>query len=184
MKNSIQLSLDKRVVTLFLSTLIGVGGVAYNVKSTAQTTASAIPTGGTCALLLTLPVPYGVTVSSYQTGYNFIGQITFLSATTAKFSGRGVNPTFNKDDSPYIAADGVGILDLNDWNVTITPMTSTNGFGGGYLLNFSGSALGGQKNFSLTGVPANNGKTIMLVSTGNGTASNPGLGPGSGLCQV
>lgn len=194
MKNSIQLSLDKRVVTLFLSTLIAVGGVAYNVRSTAQTTASAIPTSGTCALLMTLPVPYGFDIAAnissnnvrgvYQTGYNLIGQVTFLSDKSGKFSGRIVNPTFNSSNSPFIADDGQGIIDINNFNVTISPMSSSNGFSGGYLFSFSGSIQGKPVGFTLTGVSANNGKTVMLVSTGSGQSGNPGFGPGSGLCQV
>ena len=139
MKNLNQLTFDKRVVSLFLITLIAVGGVAYNVKSTAQTAASSIPTSGTCALLMTLPIPYGFNVAAnttggvtgvYQTGYNLIGQVTFTSATSGKFSGRIVNPTFNSANSPYIANDGVGVIDLNDFNVVISPMSNSNGFSG------------------------------------------------------
>ena len=194
MKNLNPLNFDKRVITLFLSTLVAVGGVAYNVQSKAQTTTSSIPTSGTCALLMTLPIPYGFNVAAntdsnnvrgaFQTGYNLIGQITFTSATSGKFSGRIVNPTFNSGNSPYIANDGVGTIDLNDFNVVISPMNSTNGFSGGYLFSFSGTLQGNSIGMTFTGVSANSGKTIMLVSTGSGQLSNPGVGPGSGLCQV
>lgn len=193
MSHSIQLNFDKRVATLFLSTLIAVGGIAYNVRTSAQTAAPALPTSGTCALLMTLPIPYGFDVASnvssnnvrgaLQTGYNLIGQLTFLNSTSGKFSGRVVNPTFNSADSPFIAEDG-GVTDINDMNVTISPMSSSNGFSGGYLFSFSGSLLGKAVGFTLTGVSANSGKTIMLASTGSGQSNHPGLGPGSGLCQV
>jgi len=193
MKNLIMFNLDKRVATLFFSTLVAVGGVIYGFKSTAQTSASAIPTSGSCALLMTLPVPYGFNVAAnissnnvsgvFQTGYNVIGQVTFLSATSGKFSGRIVNPTFTSGNSPFIADEG-GVVDLNDFNLSISPMSSPNGFAGGYLFSFSGTVQGKKVGFTLTGVSANNGKTIMLVSTGSGQINNPGFGPGSGLCQV
>jgi hypothetical protein len=193
MKNINLPNFDKRAVTLFLITLIAVGGVAYNVKSTAQTTTSSIPTSGSCALLMTMPIPYGLNVANntsggvtgvYQTGYNLIGQVTFTSATSGKFSGRIVNPTFNSGNSPFIANDGVGVMDLNDWNVVISPMSNSNGFSGGYVFSFSGTSQGNNVGFTFTGVSANSGKTIMLISSGSGQLNNPGFGPGSGLCQV
>lgn len=180
------LQIDKRVVALFATTFIVIGGLAYNVKSSAQSSAPAIPSSGTCALLMTLPIPYGFNVATndrpFTTGYNVIGQITFLNSSTGKFSGRIVNPSFNTSNSPYITEGG--ILNLNNFDVNITALNSSSGFSGGYQFNFSGTYQTQQIGFTLTGVPANNGKTIMLVSTGSGQANNPGFGPGSGLCQV
>ena len=59
-------------------------------------------------------------------------------------------------------------------------MTSTNGFVGGYTFNFSGS----QGGFQLVGVPSNGGNTIVFISAGIGTSNDPGIGPGTGICQV
>jgi hypothetical protein len=175
--------INRNVLTLFVATFIAVGGVVYNTMTIAQSTTSPIPSSGTCAVLMTLPVPLGVTIGQgITTGYNVIGQIKFSSSTTGKFSGRVVNPTFNTQDSPYITANSH--VDLHDLSVTITAMTSNNGFEGGYLFNFSGTASGNNVGFSFVGVPANNGKTIMFTSTGEGTVNDPGLGPASGLCQV
>lgn len=132
---------------------------------------------------MTLPVPYGATIGQgAETGYNIIGQIEFTSSTTGKFSGRAVNPTFHSLDSPYIAANS--FVDFNEFTVAIAPMTSSNGFQGGYLFTFSGTYESNPLEFSFTGVPANSGKTIMLVSSSVSTADSPGVGPGSGLCQV
>ncbi len=184
MTNIFKQSINNRVVSLFAATFIAVGGVAYNLKSTAQSSPTAIPSSGTCALLMTLPIPYGVNISvqGFDTGYNLIGQITFTSATTGKFSGRGVNPTFTSINSAYISEGSS--KDLKNFDVVISPFNGDSGFVGGYEFRFSGLLDGRQIALTMVGVPANNGKTIMLVSTGSGQANNPGIGPGSGLCQV
>jgi hypothetical protein len=173
----------RNTATLFVATFIAVAGIAYNSQTTAQSTSASIPSSGSCALLMTLPVPLGVTIGTgFETGYNVIGQIQFTSATTGKFSGRVVNPTFNAQNSPYIVA--ASNVDLNDLTVTIAAMNSANGFQGGYLFTFSGAYKGNAVQFSFTGVPANNGKTILFASSSGGTQNSPGIGPGSGLCQV
>lgn len=177
----------KQILLLFIATFIGVLSIAFNVKSNAQSTSASIPSSGTCALLLTLPVPYGFNVSgnqgSYQTGYNLVGQINFTSSTAGTFAGRIINPTFNTGNSPYIDASG-GTVDLNGFTVAITTMSSNSGFTGGYTLTFSGTAGGSPLVFDLVGVPSNSGKTIVLVSSHAGTINNPGIGPGQGVCQV
>ena len=184
----------KQIAVLFLGVFISVYALVFNSKTNAQSTSSAsIPSSGSCALLLTLPVPYGFNVANntrgsgeqgaYQTGYNLIGQINFTSSTAGTFSGRIINPTFNIANSPYIDSNG-GVVDLNGFTVSITPMTSNSGFSGGYTLVFTGTMGGSPLIFDLVGVPSNSGKTIVLVSSHPGTRNDPGIGPGQGVCQV
>jgi hypothetical protein len=141
-----------------------------------------MPSSGSCAFLMTLPVPYGATVTSFgETGYNVIGKITFNSATTGSFSGRIVNPIFQTDSSPYILAKN--IIDLENFAVAIETMTPGNGFTGGYKMTASGRINGAPVDIEWTAVPNNNGKSILMISSGAGTPNNPKLGPGSGVCQ-
>lgn len=141
-----------------------------------------MPSSGSCALLLTLPVPYGANVTSFgETGYNMIGRILFTSATTGSLSGRIVNPTYQQNNSPYILSKN--IFDFENIPLTVEMMTSANGFVGGYKIT-GNSRLNGRNFFiELTAVASNNGKSIVLVSSGAGTTDSPGLGPASGVCQ-
>jgi hypothetical protein len=152
-----------------------------NVNAQSAAEAPSMPSSGSCALLVTLPVPHGAATLA-DTGYNFMGRISFTSASSGKFNGSGTNPTYHTSDSPFLAAGSTRYF--NDWDVVITPMTSANGFVGGYKLVFSGLFEGQQTSFEFNGVPANGGKTIMIQSATEGTAQNPSFGPGSGVCQV
>lgn len=150
----------------------------------AQTSSSltAMPSSGNCALLMTLPVPYLSTSTLGQTGYNLIGVLSFINATTGIFSGSIVNPTYTSNNSPYISAGST--LYLNNFTVNVSTLTASNGFVGGYKLTFAGSIANmGQATFDFIGVPTNSGKTILLQSSSPGTAQNPGIGPASGVCQ-
>jgi len=179
----------KNLVILFVATFLLVSFFVYNKKSQAQSAPSLIPSSGSCALLMTLPIPYGFNVANntnrnnvtgvYQTGFNFIGKINFNSSSAGTFSGQGINQTYNSINSPFIDTNN-GVMYLNDWTVAIAPMTSANGFVGGYTFTFSGS----QGGFKLVGVPSNGGNTIVFISAGIGTSNNPGVGPGTGVCQV
>lgn len=144
-------------------------------------TQPSMPNSGSCAFLLTLPVPYGSNLVNTPTGYNFIGRLTFTSATTGSFSGRGVNPTYQLTDSPYISSQS--IMDFENLPVNIEALNSSNGFTGGYKIAISGRVNGRNVYLEFTGVPSNNGKSILLISSGIGTPSNPGIGPGSAVCQ-
>jgi len=142
-----------------------------------------MPSSGSCALMMTLPVPYGSTVTSFggETGYNIIGKITLTSPATGSFSGRIVNPTFQTNNSPYIASKG--IIDIEAWPLIIETMGPGSGFSGGYKLTITGRVSGAPVVLELTGVPTSNGKSLLLISSGVGTPSDPRTGPGSGVCQ-
>jgi len=157
-----------------LPLLLAIGGAAPALAS--------MPSSGSCAFLMTLPVPYGASVSVMgETGYNIIGKFNFNSATSGTFSGRIVNPIFQTNNSPYILSKN--IIDLNNFAVTITAMTSANGFVGGYKMTAKGPVNGTTIELEFTGVPNGNGKSILMISTGAGTPNDANLGPGSGVCQ-
>ena len=168
-------------VTLGAAVLATAFSYGLGIQETkANHTPSAMPSSGSCAILLTLPVPYGKNISSpYQTGYNLLGKLTFTSETTGVFNGSIVNASFNTTNSPYIDTSG-GRTYLNNWSVSTATLNSSTGFTGGYKMTFSGS----QGSFELLAVPTNDSQTILLQSSATGTASDPGLGPGSGVCQL
>ncbi len=173
-----------KLAGLFLVTFSIVFSLFWMTRSVASSSSS-LPTSGSCAFLMTSAIPYGANIGGggYQTGYNGIGLITFSSATSGTLSLRIINPTFHTNDSPFIDTNG-GIVDLNNFQMTITPMTANTGFVGGYTFTFTGTRNGTPLSFEFTGVPSNSGKTIVFVSTTTGTALNPSTGPASGVCQV
>ena len=141
-----------------------------------------MPASGACAFLMTLPVPYGASVNTMgETGYNLIGKITLSSASAGVFSGRIVNPVFQTNNSPYIRA--TDIIDLDRFQVQIVPMSPPNGFLGGYKMTATGKVNGNSVSLEWTAVPNSSGKSLLIISSGTGTPQNPGLGPGSGVCQ-
>lgn len=141
-----------------------------------------MPSSGSCAFLMTLPVPYGASVTSFgETGYNMIGKITIINATTGVFSGRIVNPVFQTNSSPYILAKN--IIDIENFAVSIMEMSPGNGFTGGYKMTASGRINGAPVDIEWTAVPNTNGKSILMISSGTGTPNDPKLGPASGVCQ-
>jgi hypothetical protein len=158
---------------------MAIGAMALGLSGLAH---AGMPSSGSCAFLMTLPVPYGASATAMgETGFNFIGKITFTSATTGAFSGRVINPTYQANNSPYILAKN--ILDFENIPMTIEAMNASNGFTGGYKMVASSKLNGRSIYLEWTAVPNNNGKSILLVSSGVGTPDNPGVGPGSGVCQ-
>ena len=188
---NIQIS-AKYMVLIFLFILYLFFGIKFK-ESRASTSSLSLPTSGSCQLLMTLPVPYGLSASNlassghnsgvYTTGYNLIGTIAFSSSTTGTFSGVIGNAGFNQINSPNIGPSEY----INNATVTITPMTSSTGFVGGYQLSILGTAVSSADSsqqsagFTINAVPANNSNTIFLQMGG---AVNSGVGPGSGVCQV
>ena len=168
----------------FNKSLLNICILLFALDGNAQSTHTLMPTSGNCALLLTLPVPYGMDVSkssedgpgTYQTGYNFIGIMSFTGGNSAKLSGKIINPTFNTKDSPYLASNSTVII--NEFLGLISPLSKFNGFEGGYLMTCTGNIKGKSKSLIMTGVPTNSGKTIVVVLS-DGTSP----GPGSGVCQ-
>jgi hypothetical protein len=175
MKTTYEIRFNPKIILAFV-VAVAAFTLALRINDTrAQTSSSSgMPTSGSCAMLLTLPVPYGLTsVDSYaETGYNILGKLTFVSASEAKFNGSVVNPTYKSSGSPVINEEDT--IYLRDTPVAIQAMTSTNGFEGGYKLVFSVSNL---IRFNVNAIPANNSKTILLQSSG-------GLEPASGVCQL
>jgi hypothetical protein len=150
----------------------------------------AIPSSGTCAFLITQPVPLGITNYPFTgTGYNFMGTLTFSSSNSGILNMVVVNVTYRNSDGPVYEHSAV----LNNFPFTITPMTSSNGFSGGYVLKATQSASSSAfkttspltyvSNVGLYAniVPVNDGKSIFMQFTA--TTAGEGPGPGSGVCQ-
>lgn len=137
-----------------------------------------LPTSGSCGFVITEPIPYGVTNSGTlnATGYNFMGLITFNSKSSATLNGVYVNVKYSSSESPQT----INSTNLNNATVVVAPMTTSNGFIGGYKLFISGRVVDdrGPSTASLTmnAIPVNNGKTILLQFA-------DGTQPGSGVCQ-
>ena len=65
----------------FLRTLIGGALIAGLLPVTNAFAVSTMPTSGSCAMLVTQPVPVGVTAPFNDSGYNILAVLTFISAT-------------------------------------------------------------------------------------------------------
>jgi hypothetical protein len=178
--------ITKSNIQIFIGFCVAVAifsmGLRVNDTKAQSSSSVSMPTSGSCALLVTLPVPYLSTANLGATGYNLLGQLSFTSATAGTFNGSIVNPTFQTGNSPYISSGST--LFLNNWTVAVSALTSNNGFVGGYKLTFSGTISNTATSFDFYAVPANSGKTILLQSSSVGTAQSPGIGPGSGICQI
>jgi hypothetical protein len=142
---------------------------------------STIPSSGTCAYLITQPVPLGITTFPFTgTGYNVMGTLTFTSASAGTMSGVFVNVTYKTSDSPSYEHSVI----FTNIPFTVSSMTTSNGFSGGYILSASGNAfkttapntpISASLIFNVASV--NSGKTLMMQFTGSGP------GAGSGVCQ-
>jgi hypothetical protein len=139
----------------------------------------ALPTSGSCGFLITEPVPYGLAnVDSYaETGYNFMGVITFNNANSASLNGVYMNAAYSTKDSPQLKAPAY----LNNASINIYPLDANNGFVGGYRFVVSGQAVmankpTGKVNLNINALPVNGGRSLLLQFA-------DGTQPGSGVCQ-
>ncbi len=141
-----------------------------------------MPTTGNCAFLMSNPIPYGLAdVNSYgETGFNFLGTLTFNSSTSASFSAHVVNVKYRTSGTPSLGPSAI----VTNAPVSITPMTSSNGFIGGYILSVkltsasvkSASPMNGTQIMNINAVPVNSGNSVLLQFS-------DGAEPGAGVCQ-
>ncbi len=144
----------------FLRTVLGGMGVLMLLSAPS---AFAFPATGTCAMLVTKPVPYGATIP-HSTGYNILATLTFTSATTGTVS--------------YVSV----MANYTTGGVSASP-DSTGSFP--FTITAGPAALAGSKTFSFTDtvnastVTANmyavNGDKTILVQGANDLFS--------GVCQ-
>lgn len=139
----------------------------------------ALPTSGSCGFLITEPVPYGMANvdAMGETGYNFMGVITFNNANSASLNGVYMNAAYSTKDSPQLKTPAY----LNNASVSIYPLDANNGFVGGYRLVVSGQAVMANKptvkaTVNINALPVNGGKSLLLQFA-------DGTQPGSGVCQ-
>ena len=158
---------------LFVSLLLVVTNAVYALP--------AMPSSGTCAFLITQPVPFGISSFPYRgTGYNFMGTLSFNNSTSGVMNGVFVNVTYTNQDSPQYEHSAI----LKNVPFKITPMTDVNGFSGGYIIDGSGGT--GYKTISpnvplevgiyANIIPVNEGKSILMQLSARTTASGPGPG--------
>ena len=163
---------------LFVSFLLTITNAVYALP--------AMPSSGTCAFLITQPVPFGISNFPYRgTGYNFMGTLSFSNSTSGFLNGVFVNVTYTSQNSPQYEHSAI----LKKVPFKITPMTDLNGFSGGYIIEGSGGT--GYKTISpnvplevgiyANIIPVNDGKSILMQLSAPSSASGPG--PGSGVCQ-
>lgn len=154
----------------------------FSLSASIATALPQMPTSGTCAFLISNPIPYGLAdVNSYgETGFNFLGTLTFNNATSASFSAHVVNVKYRTSGTPAVDTPGI----VTNAPVTITPMTSANGFVGGYILNIKLTSANvkvakpfvGTQLMTMNAVPVNSGNSVLLQFS-------EGAEPGSGVCQ-
>lgn len=139
----------------------------------------ALPTSGSCGFLITEPVPYGMANvdAMGETGYNFMGVITFNSANSATLNGVYMNAAYSSQNSPQLKTPAY----INNGAISIYPLDANNGFVGGFRLVVSAQATAPNKptvkaNLNINALPVNGGKSILLQFA-------DGTQPGSGVCQ-
>lgn len=164
-----------------------------NETNAQSASSNSMPTSGTCGFMINLPIPYGVNVAAnngsdgngtFTTGGSILGTLTFTSATTVSFTAAIVNPVYNSSNSPKLY-ESHNIF-INDGTITISQMTSSNGFTGGYYFGFLGHINGGSNigGWHANVVPTNSGKTLLIqLANDSDPNNNDGVGPGSGICQ-
>jgi hypothetical protein len=150
----------------------------------------AMPSSGTCAFLITQPVPLVIKNYPFKgTGYNFMGTLNFTNASSGIMNLVVVNVTYNNQDSPQYEHSVVA----NNVPFTVSQMTTSNGFLGGFVLKAIQSpastafktttpttAINGIGLYANV-VPVNEGKSILMQLSA--TKAGEGPGPGSGVCQ-
>jgi len=167
------MNMKSKLLVAIILTLATVGNVFAALPK--------FPTSGSCAFLITQPVPLGADVTALgETGYNFLGVINFTNATTGTLSGYVVNPIYQTTNSPSMGNPAR----INNASVKIAPMTINNGFVGGYVLSVTGTGVMNGVNkaisFVINAVPAAGGNVLLLQFAG---APGTGPGPGSGSCE-
>ena len=155
--------------------------MAVIFSCTANAAIPKLPTKGSCGFLITQPVPLGANVTNLgETLYNLMGIINFTSSTTGTLSGYGADVIYQTINSPKMGTPTY----MNNATVTIAPMSSNNGFVGGYIFTVSGTGVkngvGKAISFTLNAVPIIGGNALLLQLAG---APGTGPGPGSGTCE-
>jgi len=160
------MKLNSNLKQQFLRTVIGGALIAGMLPATnAFAALPAFPTSGSCAMLVTQPVPYGASLPA-NAGYNMLAIITFTSATAATIefvatrlnyatTGATVDPTHPSD---------AGVA------VTITPVA--NGPTSGRRISFT--PTGSPAALMANAIAVNGGSTILIQGESDAF---------SGVCQ-
>ncbi len=142
----------------FLRTVLGGMGALLLLSAPS---AFAFPTTGTCAMLVTQPVPYGASLP-HSTGYNILATLTFTSATAGTVEYVGARATY--------ATTGVtvGTPETGSWPFTI----AAGPIAGSKTFSFTDTTYGSTVTANMYAV---NGDRTILVQGANDLFS--------GVCQ-
>jgi len=142
----------------FLRTVIGGALIAGLLPvSNAFAALPAFPTSGSCAMLVTQPVPYGANLGAagtFNAGYNMLAIITFTSATAAtiEFVATRLNYTTNGVTVDPTHPSDAGVA------VTLAPVT--NGPTSGRRISFT--PTGSPAAIRANAIAVNGGSTILI----------------------
>ena len=146
----------------FLRAVLGGMGVLALLSAPS---AFAFPTTGTCAMLVTKPVPYGATVP-HDSGYNVLATLTFTGATTGTIS--YVSARANYTDLGVFA-------DVVETRINLPFTIATGPIPGSKTLTFTDSSTPGTTALVANMYAVNGDKTIMVQGSNNDLFS--------GVCQ-
>jgi len=150
----------------FLRAAVAGALIAGLLPATNAFAVSAFPTSGSCAMLITQPVPYGATVPFTST-YNIIAMFTFTGTTTGTVDYNAVRATYSTTGStiaPKVAGDnGLAIP------VTVAPIV---GFPNARTLTFT--PTGAVNPVTASAISVNGGNTLLIQGSSE---------PFSGVCQ-
>jgi len=123
---------------------------------------STFPTSGSCAMLVTQPVPYGQTLPANK-GYNMLAVVTFTSATTGTFDVNEVRLNYTATGTTVQQPGAIAGIPFAMTSLAIPAQ--------GKQLTFT--APGGQQ-IIINGIAVNGGNTVLFQGINEGF---------SGVCQ-
>jgi hypothetical protein len=142
----------------FLRTVLGGMGALMLLLAPS---AFAFPTTGTCAMLVTQPVPYGASLP-HSTGYNILATLTFTSATAGTVNYVGARATYATTGTT------AGTPETGSWPFTI----AAGPIAGSKTFSFTDTVYGSTVTANMYAV---NGDKTILVQGSNDLFS--------GVCQ-
>jgi hypothetical protein len=165
----VAMKLNSNLKQKFMRAVIGGVLIAGLLPATNAFALSTFPTSGSCAMLVTQPVPYGVPIvngTPVTSGYNILAVITFTSATAATITFRITQLDYK---TTGYTTNATHPSDTN-LAVTLTAMTAPSE---GRTLSFTTTGTYAST-ITANAVAVNGGNTVLIQ--GENT-------PFSGVCQ-
>jgi hypothetical protein len=150
----------------FLRVVVGGLLVAGLLPATNAFAVSAFPASGSCAMLMTQPVPYGQTIPVTNKGFNILAIFNFTSATGGTLSYYGTRVSYTAAGIVMnTAGTGTGVA----FTVASSPELSAAGV---KTMTFSPPSGGGA--VTVNAIAVNGGNTLLIQGNSE---------PFSGICQ-